>query len=156
MRIFGVINVLSDNRRLGNAFATRRKFRSGDDGEPPNHQPPNTPEPVCWNSQYIAMDVWDSVYYTVGTHWWSEIIKCFAWFISRCKFTYCSACNSNRNITLLSRMNTEIVTTVWWVNRFRRTDNVSCVIKRFVYLLFCDYCMCVGEVAHLFLFQVHV
>ncbi len=45
MRIFGVINVLSDSRRLGNAFATRRKLRSGDDGEPPNHHPPSTPEP---------------------------------------------------------------------------------------------------------------
>lgn len=45
IRIFGVINVLSESRRLGNALATRRKFRSGDDGDPPNHHPPNTPEP---------------------------------------------------------------------------------------------------------------
>lgn len=45
IRIFGVINVLSDRRRFGNAFETRRKFRSGDEGEPPNHQPPSTPEP---------------------------------------------------------------------------------------------------------------
>lgn len=50
MRIFGVINVLSDKRRLGNAFATRRKFRSGDDGEPPNHHPPSTPEPNAENA----------------------------------------------------------------------------------------------------------
>lgn len=55
MRIFGVINVLSDNRRLGNAFATRRKLRSGDDGEPPNHHPPKTPEPECENSYYRFM-----------------------------------------------------------------------------------------------------
>lgn len=46
MRIFGVINVLSERRRLGNALATRRKLLSGDDGEHPNHQPPNMPEPV--------------------------------------------------------------------------------------------------------------
>lgn len=44
MRIFGVINVLSDRRRFGNAFATRKKLLSGDDGEPKN-QPPRTPEP---------------------------------------------------------------------------------------------------------------
>lgn len=46
MRIFGVIKVLSDSRRLGNALATRRKLLSGDDGEQPNHQPPSIPEPV--------------------------------------------------------------------------------------------------------------
>lgn len=45
IRIFGVINALSDKRRFGNAFATRRKLLSGDDGELPNHQPPRTPEP---------------------------------------------------------------------------------------------------------------
>lgn len=45
MRIFGVIKVLSDNRRLGNALATRKKLLSGDAG-PPNHQPPNIPEPM--------------------------------------------------------------------------------------------------------------
>lgn len=44
MRIFGVINVLSDRRRLGNAFATRKKLLSGDEGEPKN-QPLRTPEP---------------------------------------------------------------------------------------------------------------
>lgn len=45
MRIFGVIRVLSDRRRFGNALATRKKLLSGDDGELPNHQPPSTPEP---------------------------------------------------------------------------------------------------------------
>lgn len=45
MRIFGVISVLSDRRRFGNALATRKKLLSGDDGEFPNHQPPRTPEP---------------------------------------------------------------------------------------------------------------
>lgn len=45
MRIFGVISVLSDSRRFGNALATRRKLLSGDEGEQPNHQPPNMPEP---------------------------------------------------------------------------------------------------------------
>lgn len=45
IRIFGVINVLSDKRRFGNALATRKKFRSGDEGDPPNHQPPSTPDP---------------------------------------------------------------------------------------------------------------
>lgn len=52
MRIFGVINVLSDKRRFGNAFATRRKLLSGDDGELPNHQEPSTPpvpEPTFQN-----------------------------------------------------------------------------------------------------------
>lgn len=44
IRIFGVINVLSDRRRFGNALATRKKLLSGDDGEPKN-QPPRTPEP---------------------------------------------------------------------------------------------------------------
>lgn len=44
IRIFGVINVLSDRRRFGNAFETRKKLLSGDDGEPKNH-PPRTPEP---------------------------------------------------------------------------------------------------------------
>lgn len=46
MRIFGVIRVLSDRRRFGNALATRKKLLSGDDGELPNHQPPSTPEPI--------------------------------------------------------------------------------------------------------------
>lgn len=49
IRIFGVINVLSDRRRFGNALETRRKLLSGDDGEPPNHQPPKIPEPVTAN-----------------------------------------------------------------------------------------------------------
>lgn len=52
MRIFGVIRVLSDNRRFGNEFATRRKLLSGDDGELPNHQPPRTPEPVVEMSKH--------------------------------------------------------------------------------------------------------
>lgn len=46
IRILGVISVLSDNRRLGNALPTRRKLLSGDDGEAPNHQPPIIPDPV--------------------------------------------------------------------------------------------------------------
>ena len=45
MRIFGGIRVLSERRRLGKAFATRRKLLSGDEGEPPNHQLPNIPDP---------------------------------------------------------------------------------------------------------------
>lgn len=40
--ILGVMRVLSDRRRLGKALATRRKLLSGDEGEPPNHQPPST------------------------------------------------------------------------------------------------------------------
>lgn len=43
MRIFGVISVLSDSRRLGKAFTTRKKLLSGDEGDAPNHQPPNIP-----------------------------------------------------------------------------------------------------------------
>lgn len=43
IRIFGVIRVLSDNRRFGNALTTRRKLLSGDEGDAPNHQPPNIP-----------------------------------------------------------------------------------------------------------------
>lgn len=46
IRIFGVINVLSERRRFGNAFATRKKLLSGDDGEFPNHQAPTDVEPV--------------------------------------------------------------------------------------------------------------
>lgn len=45
MRIFGVIKVLSDKRRFGKAFETRKKLLSGDEGEQPNHQPPSMPEP---------------------------------------------------------------------------------------------------------------
>lgn len=45
IRIFGVINVLSDNRRLGNALETRRKLLSGEEDDP-NHHPPRIPEPV--------------------------------------------------------------------------------------------------------------
>lgn len=33
IRIFGVISVLSDNRRFGNALTTRRKLLSGDEGD---------------------------------------------------------------------------------------------------------------------------
>lgn len=43
MRIFGVISVLSERRRLGNAFTTRRKLLSGDEGDAPNHHPPSIP-----------------------------------------------------------------------------------------------------------------
>lgn len=43
IRIFGVIRVLSDSLRLGNAFTTLRRLLSGDEGEPPNHHPPNIP-----------------------------------------------------------------------------------------------------------------
>lgn len=46
--IFGVINVLSESRRLGNAFITRKKLLSGDEG-PPNHHPPNPVEPLRYN-----------------------------------------------------------------------------------------------------------
>jgi len=49
MRIFGVISVLSESRRLGNTLPTRRKLLSGEDGEQPNHQPPSMPEPVQQN-----------------------------------------------------------------------------------------------------------
>lgn len=52
IRIFGVIRVLSDRRRFGNAFATLRKLRSGDEGDPPNHQPPSTPEPINLYLEY--------------------------------------------------------------------------------------------------------
>lgn len=43
IRIFGVMSVLSERRLLGNAFTTRKKLLSGDDGDPPNHQPPSIP-----------------------------------------------------------------------------------------------------------------
>lgn len=42
--ILGVIRVLSERRRFGKALTTRRKFESGEDGEPPNHHPPSIPE----------------------------------------------------------------------------------------------------------------
>ena len=54
IRIFGVISVLSDKRRFGKAFATLRKFRSGDDGEPPNHHPPSTPEPTSLENKFTG------------------------------------------------------------------------------------------------------
>lgn len=41
--IFGVINVLSDSLLFGKALTTLKKLLSGDEGDPPNHQPPNTP-----------------------------------------------------------------------------------------------------------------
>lgn len=43
IRILGVISVLSDSLRFGKALTTRRKLLSGEDGEPPNHQPPSMP-----------------------------------------------------------------------------------------------------------------
>ncbi|KAF7268591.1 hypothetical protein GWI33_018339 [Rhynchophorus ferrugineus] len=43
IRILGVIKVLSDNRLLGKALATLKKLLSGDEGDPPNHQPPRMP-----------------------------------------------------------------------------------------------------------------
>lgn len=43
MRIFGVINVLSESLLLGKAFTTLKKLLSGDDGDAPNHQPPSIP-----------------------------------------------------------------------------------------------------------------
>lgn len=43
IRIFGVINVLSDRRRFGNALTTLKKLLSGEDGDAPNHHPPNIP-----------------------------------------------------------------------------------------------------------------
>lgn len=48
MRILGVISVLSDRRRLGKAFTTRRKFESGDDGDAPNHHPPSVPPGIIF------------------------------------------------------------------------------------------------------------
>lgn len=47
IRIFGVMRVLSDRRLFGKAFVTRKKLLSGDDGDPPNHHPPSTPEPIA-------------------------------------------------------------------------------------------------------------
>lgn len=56
--ILGVISVLSESRRLGNAFPTRRKLLSGDEGDPPNHQPPMTPDPVEFlRAMSSALDV---------------------------------------------------------------------------------------------------
>lgn len=43
MRIFGVMSVLSERRRFGKAFTTRRKLLSGEEGDAPNHQPPSIP-----------------------------------------------------------------------------------------------------------------
>lgn len=43
IRIFGVIRVLSDSRRFGNEFTTLRKLLSGEEGDAPNHHPPNMP-----------------------------------------------------------------------------------------------------------------
>ena len=38
------MSVLSERRRIGSAFCTRRKLLSGEDDPPPNHQPPRMPE----------------------------------------------------------------------------------------------------------------
>lgn len=43
MRIFGVINVLSESRRHVNVLATLRKLLSFVDEDDPNHQLPNIP-----------------------------------------------------------------------------------------------------------------
>lgn len=43
IRIFGVIRVLSDSLRFGKAFTTLSKLLSGDEGDAPNHHPPNIP-----------------------------------------------------------------------------------------------------------------
>lgn len=42
-RILGVINVLSESRRFGNALTTLKKLLSGDEGDAPNHHPPKIP-----------------------------------------------------------------------------------------------------------------
>lgn len=58
IRILGVMRVLSDRRRLGNALPTRKKLLSGEEGDPPNHQPPITPEPVEFlRAMSSALDV---------------------------------------------------------------------------------------------------
>lgn len=44
MRIFGVINVLSERRRHVKVLATLRKLLSFVDEDEPNHQLPNIPE----------------------------------------------------------------------------------------------------------------
>lgn len=46
IRIFGVINVLSERRLFGNALTTLKKLLSGDDGDAPNHHPPNIPPKI--------------------------------------------------------------------------------------------------------------
>lgn len=56
IRIFGVINVLSDSLRFGKAFATRRKLLSGDEGDP-NHQPPSIPEPTEKSSIIFKIEI---------------------------------------------------------------------------------------------------
>ena len=65
IRILGVMSVLSDNRRLGNALPTRKKLLSGEEGDPPNHQPPIMPEPVEF---FLAM---------------SSALEVFRWSIRR-------------------------------------------------------------------------
>lgn len=47
MRIFGVMRVLSESLLLGNAFTTRRKLLSGEEGDAPNHHPPSIPPGKC-------------------------------------------------------------------------------------------------------------
>lgn len=54
IRIFGVINVLSESLLLGKALTTRKKLLSGDDGDAPNHQPPNTP-PIINQEYYLNL-----------------------------------------------------------------------------------------------------
>lgn len=57
IRIFGVISVLSDSLLLGKALTTRRKLLSGEDGDPPNHHPPNMPPEIfeSYKSESIRM-----------------------------------------------------------------------------------------------------
>lgn len=53
--IFGVMRVLSDSLRFGKAFITFRKLLSGDEGEAPNHHPPNIPPEIyVWCQSFIS------------------------------------------------------------------------------------------------------
>lgn len=57
MRILGVISVLSDNLRLGNALATRRKLLSGEAGDP-NHQAPlKMPPKRCFSFRIVSTKI---------------------------------------------------------------------------------------------------
>lgn len=74
IRIFGVINVLSERRRFGNAFETRKKLLSGDDGEFPNHQAPIDVEPV--QTRYIPeIEIGKSSFVVVGIFFEERLLE---------------------------------------------------------------------------------
>lgn len=84
IRIFGVIKVLSDSLLFEiELLTTLRKLLSGDEGDPPNHQPPSIPPAnLIKNSMhfhnarfhYLLNSSWP-----YPPHWTSSAAQCANW-----------------------------------------------------------------------------